>query len=77
MRYYLPMRTTVNLEPEALAKAKLLSRQRGVSLGAAISQLILKSVESAAGGKMRNGALVFPLRAGARVDIDLVNELRE
>ena len=67
----------MNLEPEALARAKLLSRQRGVSLGAAISQLILKSAQSSAPGKKRNGVLVFPERTGARVDIDLVNELRE
>jgi len=67
----------VNLEPEALAKAKMLSRQRGVSLGEVISQLILKSTESSVKAKKRNGALVFPRRAGARVDIDLVNELRE
>jgi hypothetical protein len=71
------MRTTVNLEPEALAKAKMLSRQRGVSLGQAISQLRLKSTEASSQGKKRNGALVFPRRAGARIDIDLVNELRE
>jgi toxin-antitoxin system PIN domain toxin len=77
MRYHFSMRTTVNLEPEALAKAKMLSRQRGVSLGEAISQLILKSTESSSQGKKRNGVLVFPRRTGARVDIDLVNELRE
>ena len=77
MRYLYPMRTTVNLEPEALAKAKMFSRQRGVSLGEAISQLILKSTQSSSQGKKRNGALVFPRRTGARVDIDLVNELRE
>jgi len=71
------MRTTVNLEPEALAKAKMLSRQRGVSLGEIISQLILKSTESSARGKKRNGVLVFPRRAGARIDVDIVNELRE
>jgi hypothetical protein len=71
------MRTTVNLEPEALAKAKMLSRQRGVSLGEIISQLILKSTESSAQGKKRNGALVFPRRVGARIDADLVNKLRE
>lgn len=77
MRYAFLMRTTVNLEPEALAKAKMLSRQRGVSLGEIISQLILKSTRSSSQARKRNGALVFPRRAGARVDIGLVNELRE
>jgi hypothetical protein len=67
----------VNLDPQALARAKLLSRQRGLSFGAAISQLILKSAESTAHGKKRNGVLVFPRRAGAPVDIHVVNELRE
>jgi hypothetical protein len=77
MRYSSPVRTTVNLDPQALAKAKMFSRQKGVSLGAAISQLILKSAESSGHGKTRNGAQVFPHHAGARVDVDLVNELRE
>lgn len=77
MRYLALMRTKVNLEPEALAKAKMLSRKRGVSLGAAISQLILKSAASSSHGKKRNGVLVFPRRIGARVDIDVVNDLRE
>jgi hypothetical protein len=77
MRYAFLMRTTVNLEPEALARAKMLSRQRGVSLGEIISQLILKSTQSSSGARKRNGVLVFPRRAGARVDIDIVNELRE
>jgi hypothetical protein len=77
MSYRFPMRTTVNLEPEALAKAKMLSRQRGVSLGTTISQLILKSTESSTQGKKRNGVLVFPRRAGAKINEDLVNELRE
>jgi hypothetical protein len=30
MRHVVGMRTTVNLEPEALAKARILSRQRGM-----------------------------------------------
>lgn len=67
----------MNLDPEALAKAKMLSRQRGISLGEAISQLILKSTASPSQATKRNGVLVFPRRAGAKVDIDLVNELRE
>ena len=67
----------MNLEPEALAKAKMLARQRGISLGEAISQLILKSTASSSQGTKRNGVLVFPRRAGARVDIDVVNALRE
>ena len=77
MRYVFLMRTTVNLEPEALAKAKMLARQRGVSLGETISQLILKATQSSSQGRKRNGALVFPRRVGARIDVDLVNELRE
>jgi hypothetical protein len=71
------MRTTVNLEPEALARARLLSRQRRVSLGKIVSDLILKATQPSTPVETRNGVPVFPARAGASPDLDLVNSLRD
>jgi hypothetical protein len=71
------MRTTVNLEPEALAKAKLLARQRGVPLGKVISELILQATGSKRLAGLRNGVPVFPRREGAAPNLETVNRLRD
>lgn len=71
------MRTTVNLDPEALAKARMLSHQRGVPLGTVISELILKATGSSDDVEVRNGVPVFPKRAGAAADLNDVNRLRD
>jgi len=71
------MRTTVNLEPEALAKAKLLSRQRGVPLGKIVSELILQATGSKRPAGLRNGVQVFPRRKGAAPSLETVNRLRD
>jgi hypothetical protein len=71
------MRTTINLEPEALAKAKLLSRQRGVSLGTIVSELILQATGAKRPARLRNGVPVFPRRQGAAPDMQTVNRLRD
>ena len=67
----------MNLEPEALARARLLSRQRRVSLGKIVSDLILKATQPGVSEETRNGVPVFPRRAGASPDLDLVNSLRD
>ena len=71
------MRTTVNLEPEALAKVRLLARQRRVSLGKIVSDLILKATQPGISEETKNGVPIFPPRAGTSPDADLVNSLRE
>jgi hypothetical protein len=71
------MRTTVNLEPEALAKAKLLSRQRGVSLGKIVSELILQATGAKRPAGLRNGVSVFPRRKGPAPNLETVNRLRD
>jgi hypothetical protein len=77
MRNLAGMRTTINLEPEALARAKILSHQRGVPLGTIISDLILKATQSGNSGETRNGVPIFPRRTGTSPDMDIVNELRD
>jgi len=71
------MRTTLNLDPEALAKARLLSKQRGVPMGKVVSEIILKSTEQKGKATIRNGVPVFVKQQGPAPDLDLVNKLRE
>jgi hypothetical protein len=67
----------VNLDPEALEKARLLSRQRGIPLGTIISELILKATVTSSKEVTRNGVRVFPRRAGAAPGLEDVNKLRD
>ena len=71
------MRTTLNLDPEALAKARLLSKQRGIPLGEIISELILQALRPRKNPPLRNGVPVFPSREGPHPNLDLVNRLRD
>lgn len=77
MRYADVMRTTVNLDPEALSKARLLARQQGLPLGTVISRLILKATRPTRTSGLRNGVPVFPARRGQAPDLATVNRLRD
>lgn len=74
------MRTTVNLDQEAYELATLYSRGRGVTLGAALSELAKKGIEalrtepSPPPGLVRapNGLLIFAPRNDGRV---ITNEM--
>ena len=46
-----PMRTTVNLDQEAYELVTLYSKGRGVTLGAALSELAKKGIEATRGEK--------------------------
>jgi hypothetical protein len=77
------MRTTLSLDDDVLASARVLARQRGESLGAVISELARKGLhqplpQSAGQASRRNELLLLPLRAeGSPVDLELVNGLRD
>jgi len=77
------MRTTLSLDADVLASARVLARQRGESLGALISELARKGLhqplpQSAGQSSRRNELLLLPLRAeGSPVDLELVNGLRD
>ena len=78
MLYNKNMRTTLELDDDLLDMAKPMARQRGITLGQMISELVRDSLKSTATPKFRNGIRVFPLRAGGqRVDLELVNRLRD
>lgn len=74
------MRTTLNLSTEALAKVRLLARQRRKTLGAVASELILQALEPRKAPAVRSGVPLFVADAadeGASPDLELVNRLRD
>ena len=76
------MRTTLNLDPEALAKVRVLAAQRQQTLGSVASELILKALEPKRPPLVRNGMPLLPRRPGPaadrpRPDVALVNRLRD
>jgi len=80
------MRTTLQLDDDVLAAARVLARQRQTSLGAVISALARQALVAPAPGSSpgnpesdhRNGLPLLPWQAqGAPVDLELVNSLRD
>ena len=76
------MRTTLNIDEHALAKAKKLATQRNVSLGTVVSDIILEAFRSGSGTAMRNGVPVYtqePYGIGktGKSDLETVNRLRD
>ncbi len=80
------MRTTLRLDEDVLAAARVLARQQRTSLGAVISALArqgLVAPTSGAGSDRqgvdhRNGLPLLPWKdTGAPVDLELVNQLRD
>ena len=77
------MRTTLALDDDVLEAARALARQQGSTLGAVISALARESLRSPARGssdveRERSGLPLLPIRtAGAFVDLELVNQLRD
>ena len=81
------MRTTLQLDDDVLAAARVLARQRRVSLGVVISELSRRALvapphvlETSPGDlpEERNGLPLLPWTPdGAPVDLELVNRLRD
>ena len=78
------MRTTLNLSADALAAVRQLARQRGKTLGAIASELILQALRPSGAPLVRNGVPIFAAppdarsdAAAAAPDLDLVNRLRD
>jgi hypothetical protein len=78
------MRTTLTLDDDVLAAAKVLARQRRQPIGSVISALARQALAAPthqpagpAQGQ-RNGLPLLPLQSGgAPVDLELVNQLRD
>jgi hypothetical protein len=80
------MRTTLQLDDDVLAAARVLARQQRTSLGAVISELARQALVAPAPGASpvssephhRNGLLLLPWNSqGAPVDLELINSLRD
>lgn len=74
------MRTTLELDDTILAAARSLARSRGVSLGAAVSELARRGLEANASPPVDVSYSPFPVmmgEPGAIVTDDLVAGLRD
>jgi hypothetical protein len=73
------MRTTLDLDDDVLAVARSMASHQRVSLGKAVSLLMLKGIgPSAQSTEVRNGLRVISRPAGATpVTLDIINQLRE
>lgn len=65
------MRTTLDLDDNLLAIAKVRARERGISVGAAVSEMMRKGLEVPV-TRSRRGFPVFPPPPGAPVVTDEV-----
>ena len=72
------MRTTLNLSADALTAVRQLARQRGTTLGAIASELILQALRPRNTAAIRNGVPIFAAPPDAAApDLALVNRLRD
>ena len=78
------MRTTLTLDDDVLAAARVLARQRKHPIGTVISALAREALSSAQKANShriaaeRNGLPLLPVQPqGAVVDLELVNSLRD
>ena len=78
------MRTTLSLDDDVLAAAKVLARQRRLTIGSVISELAREGLalanrhNAAHRLPLRNGITLLPVRRDAApVDLDVVNSLRD
>jgi hypothetical protein len=72
------MRTTVDLEEDVILAAKELARQKGVSIGKVLSELVRQTLTRRTAGATRQGLPLFPVQPEAGVVTpELVNQLRD
>ena len=71
------MRTTLDLDDRVLAIARAKASQDKISLGKAVSALVLAGVEPSPTFVVTDGFPVFPAVAGHVIDLELVNRYRD
>jgi hypothetical protein len=79
MRYAFKMRTTLEIDDEVLLTVKEISRERGVTAGSVVSDLLREALQPKTFAvEYRNGVPVLPRRENAPVvTTELVNRLRD
>ena len=63
--------------PDMARKVRLLAKQRGVSLGTVVTELIRNALSPGKSEAVRNGVPIFPVPEGPAPDLELVNKLRD
>lgn len=72
------MRTTIDIDEDILLAAKAIARDRGISVGKALSGLARRGMTRPIKLKKRNGIPQLPIQPGAGVaTLELVNRLRD
>jgi len=72
------MRTTLDIDQDVLLAAKEIAKQRGISMGKALSELARQALTRRAATTTRNGVPLFPTQPDAGVvTLELVNQLRD
>ena len=72
------MRTTLDIDQDVLLAAREIAKQRGISMGKALSELARQALTRQADTTTRNGVPLFPTQPGAGVvTLELVNQLRD
>lgn len=71
------MRTTLDLDATALEAARQLAAHRAQSLGAVVSELILKGLRADAPPARRGGFPVFSAAAGKTITLDDVKRAED
>ncbi len=70
------MRTTLNLEDDALDAAKTYAQERSIALGKAVSELVMRGVHRKLGYHMENGLAVFNVPPDSpTITTEMVKEL--
>ena len=74
----MPMRTTLTIDDDVLAAARALAEHKRRSLGAIISDLARRSLQTPAPPAKRNGIPLLAVRPEASpVTLEIVNALRD
>jgi hypothetical protein len=72
------MRTTLDIEDDVLLAAREIARQRGLSMGKVVSDLVRQALTQKPTSTTRHGVPLFPVRPDAGVvTLELVNQLRD
>ena len=72
------MRTTLAIDDDVLAAAKVPARQQQTTVGRVVSDLVRQSLRRPVAQRQRNGVALLPVsNAKAVVTLDVVNALRD
>ncbi len=72
------MRTTLDIDDDVLFAAKDIAKQKGTSMGKALSDLARQALIQQAEVPSRHGVPLFPRQAEAGVvTLELINQLRD